>query len=48
MDRIIVTLLLIIIGVTTILGLKTWISDQIDVVKNDANSSLIRLIDENN
>jgi len=46
MDRVIVTLLLIIIGVTAILGLKSWMSDTQIRVINDANSSIEKLINE--
>lgn len=47
MDRVIVTLLLIIVGVTTVLSLKNWIWDVKSEVTNDANSSIEQLINEN-
>jgi len=48
MDKILVTLLLIIIGLSTAVGLKSWMSDAQTTLVNDANSSINRLIDENN
>ena len=46
MDKIIVTLLLILVGLATVASLSSWMSTQTDILKNDANSSIERLINE--
>ncbi len=40
MDRVIVTLLLVIVGVTAFVGLSTWIDTNVDSVKNSASSTV--------
>lgn len=41
MDRIIVTILLILIGVAALVGLSSWYSEQSDVVKTQASQKII-------
>jgi len=36
MDKILVTLLLVIVGVAAVIGLNSWVSDQTDAVKDSA------------
>ena len=40
MDKILVTLLLVIIGIGAVVGLSTWMSDQSDAMTADANTSI--------
>ena len=40
MDKILVTLLLIIIGVGAVVGLSTWMSDKVDTMKTTADSNI--------
>jgi len=46
MDSIIVTLLLILVGVGLVASLATWLKTETDVIKNDANITLQKIIDE--
>lgn len=41
MDRIIVTILLIIVGVGALVGLNTWYKDQSNIVKTKASEKII-------
>jgi hypothetical protein len=41
MDRIIVTILLILVGVGALVGLNTWYSEQSDVVKTKASQKIV-------
>lgn len=40
MDKILVTLLLVIVGVGAVIGLNTWITGQTDTVKTSAASKI--------
>ncbi len=40
MDKILVTLLLVIVGIGAVVGLSTWMSDQSDAMTSDANTSI--------
>lgn len=40
MDRVVVTLLLVIVGVTAFVGLNTWIDSNVSSVKNSASSTI--------
>ena len=40
MDRVIVTLLLVIVGVTAFVGLHTWIDSNVSSVKNSASNTI--------
>ncbi len=46
MDKILVTLLLIIIGLGVTGSLLSWVSTETDVLKAEANRSIERLINE--
>ncbi len=40
MDKILVTLLLVIVGVAAVVGLQTWMSDQKNSMQNSAESAI--------
>ncbi|MEA3384047.1 MAG: hypothetical protein U9Q20_05165 [Campylobacterota bacterium] len=40
MDKILVTLLLVIIGIGAVVTLSTWLGDQSDAMTDDANTSI--------
>jgi hypothetical protein len=40
MDKILVTLLLVIVGVGAVVGLSTWMNGQVNTMKNSANSAI--------
>lgn len=40
MDKILVTLLLVVIGVGLVVGLNTWMTDEMDTVKTQAESKI--------
>jgi len=40
MDKILVTLLLVIVGVAAVVGLNTWITTETDTVKSSATSKI--------
>lgn len=40
MDKILVTLLLVIVGVGAVVGLSQWATEQKDAVQNSANSAI--------
>ena len=44
MDKIIVTLLLVIVGVGAVVGLSTWIGTETDTVQNAATSQIGNVI----
>ena len=46
MDSILVTLLLILIGIAGITSLSSWLTTQTTSLKNDANTTLNKIIDE--
>ncbi len=46
MDKIIVTLLLVMIGVGAAAGLNTWVSQKTDEVKKQANTKIDKVIKE--
>jgi hypothetical protein len=48
MDKILVTLLLVIIAVGGLIGLQSWISDQEDALKNRSENVIDEVIDEAN
>lgn len=41
MDKILVTLLLVVIAVGLVVGLGTWMQNEVDNVKNDAHNKII-------
>ena len=46
MDKIIVTLLLIVVGVSGVVGLSTWIDTQTDTVRNAATAQILAVTTE--
>ena len=40
MDKILVTLLLVIVGVGAVVGLSTWMGEKVDTMKTDANAKI--------
>ena len=40
MDKIIVTLLLVIVGVGAVVGLSTWVSGEVNTVQNSAAAAI--------
>ena len=40
MDKILVTLLLVIVGIGAVVGLSTWLGNQSDAMTNDANTTI--------
>lgn len=40
MDKILVTLLLVIVGVAAVVGLQTWMGDQKNTMQNSANTKI--------
>ena len=40
MDKILVTLLLVIVGIGAVVGLSTWMSNQSDAMTSDANTTI--------
>lgn len=44
MDKILVTLLLVIVGVGAVIGLAQWATDQKDLVQNSANTSISNVV----
>jgi Flp pilus assembly pilin Flp len=40
MDKILVTLLLVIVGVGAVVGLSTWMNDSVNGMKNSANTAI--------
>ncbi len=40
MDKILVTLLLVVIGVGLVVGLNTWMTDEMDTVKTQAEGKI--------
>ncbi|QOG12546.1 hypothetical protein [Arcobacter sp. FWKO B] len=46
MDKILVTLLLVVIGVGLVVGLNTWMSDEMDTVKDAAGSKITEVVGE--
>ncbi|MGB5792412.1 hypothetical protein [Poseidonibacter sp.] len=40
MDKIIVTLLLVIVGVGAVVGLSTWVNTEVNTVKNSATGAI--------
>ena len=47
MDKILVTLLLVIIAVGLVVGLGGWMKDEINVVKNKANTRIGEVLNDN-
>ena len=47
MDKILVTLLLVIVGIGAVVGLSSWMNSQTDTLKSDANSSITGILSEN-
>ena len=48
MDKILVTLLLVIVGVGAVVGLTTWIGDESDKVQTAASSQITSVINDAN
>ena len=48
MDKILVTLLLVIVGVGAVVGLTTWIETESSNVKNAASSQITTVINDTN
>ena len=46
MDKILVTLLLVIVGVGAVVGLNTWVGDQTDNVKDAAVTAIEKVTTE--
>ena len=46
MDSILVTLLLIVMGISAVSVLSNWLFDATIILKNDANTTLQKIIDE--
>ncbi|PHS57990.1 MAG: hypothetical protein COB17_04640 [Sulfurimonas sp.] len=44
MDKIIVTLLLVVVGVAAVVGLSTWMGTQSDTIKTSAESEITSVI----
>lgn len=40
MDKILVTLLLVIVGVGAVVGLSGWMTDKVDTMKTDADAKI--------
>lgn len=40
MDKILVTLLLVVVGIGAVVGLSTWVSSQSDTIKTDAATTV--------
>ena len=40
MDKILVTLLLVIVGIGAVVGLSTWLGNQSDAMTEDANTTI--------
>jgi hypothetical protein len=43
MDKILVTLLLVIVGIGAVVGLNTWVGNQTDTMTTDANTTINNL-----
>jgi hypothetical protein len=43
MDKILVTLLLVIVGIGAVVGLNTWVGTQTDTMTTDANTTINNL-----
>ena len=41
MDKILVTLLLVIVGVGAVVGLSTWMGDNVNTMKNTADGKIL-------
>lgn len=48
MDKILVTLLLVVVGVAAVVGLNQWVSNEMQTVQNAAEDRLNQVINENN
>jgi len=46
MDKIIVTLLLVVVGVAAVVGLSTWMGTQSDTIKTSAESEITSVTGE--
>ena len=46
MDKILVTLLLVVVGVAAVVGLATWMGTQSDALQNAAESEITSVTDE--
>ena len=47
MDKILVTLLLVIIGIGAVVGLSTWLGEQSDAMTADANTTIQGQLENN-
>ena len=43
MDKILVTLLLVVVGVAAVIGLATWMDDQKTIMTDSAESSILEI-----
>ncbi|MGB6327781.1 MAG: hypothetical protein WBF48_02545 [Halarcobacter sp.] len=48
MDKILVTLLLVVVGVAAVVGLNTWMGDQKNTMLNSANTSIKNITGQTN
>ncbi len=46
MDKILVTLLLVIVGVAAVVGLQSWVGEQKESLQNSANEAIEAVVDE--
>lgn len=46
MDKILVTLLLVVVGVAAVVGLNTWMGEKKDIMLNSANNSIKNIAGE--
>jgi flagellar basal body-associated protein FliL len=46
MDKILVTLLLVVVGVAAVVGLSTWLTSQQDTVKGAAETQITTVVGE--
>ncbi|MCP4971246.1 MAG: hypothetical protein GY932_11730 [Arcobacter sp.] len=46
MDKILVTLLLVIVGVAAVVGLQSWVGEKKDSLQNSANEAIKNVVDE--
>jgi flagellar basal body-associated protein FliL len=47
MDKILVTLLLVVVGVAAVVGLSSWLSSQEETVKGAAETQITNVVDGN-
>ena len=47
MDKILVTLLLVIVGIGAVVGLSGWLGGQSDAMTKDANKTISKMLENN-